>query len=216
MVKCFWLFILIQPLQLFSQEFPGLNPNKNELTSYFNPGLIKASATISPSRMLQNRANSINLSGFLEYVADKKYSFRGDVIQFIDAGYSSKSLIEPIFQNRLFFGTFRHFGKQNLKFYTGLQMGTTVTTYNQSFYTGNRTHVAPSFAVKSGVSYYVWKYFHFFADLTYVNSTLRGTSFGSHKMDELILSAGLGFQINIKKSKSRQRIEQIQSKSPKF
>ena len=180
MVKCFWLFILIQPLQLFSQEFPGLNPNKNELTSYFNPGLIKASATISPSRMLQNRANSINLSGFLEYVADKNYSFRGDVIQFIDAGYSSKSLIEPIFQNRLFF-----------------------TTYNQSFNTGNRTHVAPSFAVKSGVSYYVWKYFHFFADLTYVNSTLRGTSFGSHKMDELILSAGLGFQINVKKSKSR-------------
>jgi hypothetical protein len=45
---------------------------------------------------------------------------------------------------------------------------------------------------------------------------LRGTSFGSHKMDELILSAGLGFQINVKKSKSRQRIEQIQSKSPKF
>ena len=146
--------------------------------------------------MLQNSANSINLSGFLEYVVDKNYSFRGDVIQFIDAGYSSKSLIEPIFQNRLFFGAFRHFGKQNLKFYTGLQMGTTVTTYNQSFYTGNRNHVAPSFAVKSGVSYYVWKYFHFFADL--------------------ILSAGLGFQINVKKSKSRQRIEQIQSKSPKF
>jgi hypothetical protein len=173
MVKCFWLFILIQPLQLFSQEFPGLNPNKNELTSYFNPGLIKASATISPSRMLQNRANSINLSGFLEYVADKKYSFRGDVIQFIDAGYTSKSLIEPIFQNRLFFGAFQHFGRNNFKFYTGLQMGTTIITYNQSFFSGNRTNVAPSFAIKSGVSYYVWEYFHFFADLTYFNSTLR-------------------------------------------
>jgi hypothetical protein len=79
-------------------------------------------------------------------------------------------------------------------------MGTTITTYNQSFLTGNRTHVAPSFAMKSGVSYYVWKYFHFFADLTYVNSTLRGTSFGSHRMDELVFSAGLGFQINVKKS----------------
>jgi hypothetical protein len=166
--------------------------------------------------MLQNQANSINLSGFLEYVVDKNYSFRGDVIQFIDAGYSSKTLIEPTFQNRLFFGAFRHFGQNNLKFYTGLQIGTTITTYNQSWFTGNRTHVSPSFAVKSGVSYYVWKYFHFFADLTYVNSTLRGTSFGSHKMDELIFSAGLGFQINVKKNKSRQRIEQIQSKSPKF
>jgi hypothetical protein len=40
--------------------------------------------------------------------------------------------------------------------------------------------------------------------------------FGSQKMDELIFSAGLGFQINVIKKKSRLRIEQIQSKSPKF
>jgi hypothetical protein len=201
MVKYFWLFLFVNPIQFLSQEFQGLAPNKNELRSYFNPGLIKASATIAPGRMLQNKANSINLSGFLEYVVDKNYSFRGDIFQFIDAGYSSKTLIEPTFQNRLFFGAFRYFGKNNLKFYTGLQMGTTITTYNQSWFTGNRTHVAPSYALKSGVSYYVWKYFHFFADLTYVNSTLRGTSFGSHRMDELIFSAGLGFQVNIIKSK---------------
>jgi hypothetical protein len=201
MVKYFWLFLFINPIQFLSQEFQGLDPNKNELQSYFIPGLIKASATIAPGRMLQNKANSINLSGFLEYVVDKNYSFRGDIFQFIDAGYSSKTLIEPTFQNRLFFGAFRHFGKNNLKFYTGLQMGTTITTYNQSWFTGNRTHVAPSYALKSGVSYYVWKYFHFFADLTYVNSTLRGTSFGSHRMDELIFSAGLGFQVNVIKSK---------------
>lgn len=201
MVKYFWLFLFFNPIQFLSQEFQGLDPNKNELRSYFIPGLIKASATIAPGRMLQNKANSINLSGFLEYVVDKNYSFRGDIFQFIDAGYSSKTLIEPTFQNRLFFGAFRHFGKNNLKFYTGLQMGTTITTYNQSWFTGNRTHVAPSYALKSGFSYYVWKYFHFFADLTYVNSTLRGTSFGSHRMDELIFSAGLGFQVNIIKSK---------------
>lgn len=200
MVKYLWIILLIIPIQFFSQEFPGLNPTKIEIQSYFGSGLIKASATIAPGRMIQNHANSINLSGFLEYVVDKNYSFRGDVIQFIDAGYSSKTLIEPTLQNRLFFGAFRHFGKNNLKFYSGLQMGTTITTYNQSWLTGNRTHVAPSYALKSGVSYYVWKYFHFFADLTYVNSTLRGTSFGSHRMDELVFSAGLGFQINVKKS----------------
>ena len=139
MVKIFWVLAFIQPIFLFSQEFPGLEPNwgrrdkQNEIQHYFTPGLIKASATISPGRMLQNKANSINLAGFLEYVVDKNYSFRGDVIQFINASYSSKSIVEPIFQNRLFFGAFKHLGKQNLKFYTGLQMGTTITTYNQSF-----------------------------------------------------------------------------------
>lgn len=201
MVKYFWLFLFINPIHFLSQEFQGLDPNKNELGLYFNPGLIKASATIAPGRMLQNKANSINLSGFLECVIDKNYSFRGDIFQFIDADYSSKTLIEPAFQNRLFFGACRHFGKNNLKFNIGVQMGTTITTYNQSWFTGNRTHVAPSYALKSGVTYYVWKYFHFFADLTYINSTLRGTSFGSHRMDELIFSAGLGFQVNVLKSK---------------
>jgi hypothetical protein len=137
----------------------------------------------------------------LEYVTDANYSFRGDVYQFIDGSYSSKSLIEPIFQNRLVFGAFRHYGQNNLKFYSGLQMGTTITTYNQNNLTGNKTYVAPSFALKTGVSYYVWKYFHFFADLTYLNSTLRGTSIGSQKMDEILFSAGLGFQLGVKKEK---------------
>jgi hypothetical protein len=201
MVKFIYFILLIQPFNFVSQEFPGLNPNRIELTSYFKPNLIKASATISPGRMIQNKANSIYLSGFLEYVTDKNYSFRGDVYQFIDGSYSSKSLIEPIFQNRLVFGAFRHYGQNNLKFYSGLQMGTTITTYNQNNLTGNKTYVAPSFALKTGVSYYVWKYFHFFADLTYLNSTLRGTSIGSQKMDEILFSAGLGFQLGVKKEK---------------
>ena len=199
MVKIISILLLLQPFYFFSQEFPGLNPNKSEITPYFKPNLIKASATISPGRMLQNKANSIHLSGFLEYVIDKKYSFRGDVFQFIDATYSTKSIIEPTFQNKLFFGIFRHFGTNNLKFYSGIQMGTSVITYNQSFLTGNTTHVAPSFSLKTGASYYVWKYFHFFADFTYVNSTLRGTSIGPHKMDEFIFSAGLGFHLQVKK-----------------
>jgi hypothetical protein len=62
-------------------------------------------------------------------------------------------------------------------------------------------YVAPSFALKVGADYYVWDYFHFFANLTYVNSNIRGTQTGIHKMDELLFSAGLGFQINTIKSK---------------
>lgn len=208
MVKCcFWLFIFVSFIG-FTQELPGYEPNwgrrdrPTETPLYFTPGLLKVSATISPGRMLHNHANSIYLSGFLEYIIEDSYSLRGDVFQFIDGSFTTKSLIEPVFQNRLFFGAFKHFGKNNLKFFSGIQMGTTITTYNQSWLSGNRTYVAPSFAVKSGLSYYVWNYFHFFADLTYVNSILRGTSFGSHKMDELIFSAGLGFQVPLKKKRS--------------
>lgn len=209
MVKTILAILILIPVFGYSQEFPGLDSKSRYQTpNYFQPNLLKASATISPGRMLHNRANSIYLSGFLEYLLDRKYSLRGDVFQFIDAQYTSQSLIEPYFQNRLFFGAFKHFGRQDFKFYSGIQMGTTITTYNQSFFNGNKTRVEPSFSIKAGASYYVWKYFHFFADVTYLNSTLRGTSFGSQIMDEVIFSAGLGFQMKVKK-----KTKQINRKS---
>lgn len=208
MVKFCFLILIFVSFKSFSQEFPGYEPNwgrrdrATETSLYFTPGLLKASATISPGRMLHNHANSIYLSGFLDYIIEDSYSLRGDVFQFIDGSFTSKSLIEPVFQNRLFYGAFKHLGKNNVKFFSGIQMGTTITTYNQSWFSGNRTYVAPSYSVKSGVSYYVWDYFHFFSELTYVNSILRGTSFGSHTMDEIIFSAGLGFQVPLKKKRS--------------
>jgi hypothetical protein len=214
MVNRIILSLLVFPIIAFSQELGGLDPNKkNEEPTYFRPGLLKASATISPGRMLQNKANSIYISGFLEYVLDRKYSLRGDVFQFVDARYSDETLLEPNFMNRLYFGAFRHFGKKNLKFYSGVQAGMTFMQYYHSFSQGRKFSVEPSFALKAGTTFYVWKYFHFFADLTYVNSTTRGLIFGSQKMDELIFSAGLGFQIQTRK---KQKIHIRKISSPYF
>jgi hypothetical protein len=169
--------------------------------NYFRPRLIKASATITPGRMLQNKANSIYLNGFLEYVVDEKYSFRGEIFQFIDAKYAgNSSFTNPNYMNRIYFGGFRHFGKKNFKIATGAQMGVLMVDYDYSAFE-RQFYVAPSFALKVGADYYVWDYFHFFANLTYVNSNIRGTQTGIHKMDELLFSAGLGFQINTIKSK---------------
>jgi hypothetical protein len=208
MVKCIVFVFLMQFSVVFSQELPGLDPNKivnQNRIHYFQPGLLKASATISPGRMLQNDANTINLSGFLEYLIDKNYSLRGDVIQFIDANFGSNSLIIPEFQNRLYVGLFRHFGKGNFRWYNGIQAGTTITNYKNNFSSEYRTHVAPSFGIKTGIAYYVWDYFHFFADFSYLNATLRGTNFGSQRMDEILFSAGLGFQIQTKKQVKKYR-----------
>jgi len=208
MVKFISCIFILQLSLVFSQELPGLDPYEKlnqTKTNYFQPGLLKASATISPGRMFQNDANTINLSGFLEYVLDKNYSLRGDVIQFIDANFGANSMIIPEFQNRLFIGVFRHIGKGNFKWYNGIQAGTTITNYKNNFTLDSKTHVAPSFGLKTGAVYYVWNYFHFFADLTYLNSTLRGTNFGSQRMDELLFSAGLGFQIQTKKQVKKYR-----------
>jgi len=197
------IILLVLVLNCFTYFAQKAYPRSNEI--YFRPGLVKASATITPGRMLQNKANSIYLNGFLEYVVDNNYSFRGEIFQFVDARYSTNSTFtNPNYMNRIYFGGFRHFGKRNFKIATGVQMGVLMADYDYSSPTERQFYVAPSFAFKVGADYYVWDFFHFFANLTYVNSNIRGTQTGTHKMDELLFSAGLGFQINTVKSKLRE------------
>ena len=62
-------------------------------------------------------------------------------------------------------------------------------------------HFEPSFAIKAGVTYYVWKFFNFFAEATYYNTTIIGLDRIDGRSDELMISAGLGFNINTKKAK---------------
>jgi hypothetical protein len=205
-IVLFSLFVFFYFMS-FSQELQGYDPNKKTEPNYVSQGLLKASATISPGKMIQNGSSTINLSGFLEYFIDNKFSLRGDVYQFIDDQNSTITSINPSFQNRLFFGAFYNYGKGNIRWYNGFQMGLTTTNYLFNSITGDyKWSLAPSTSFKTGVSYYVWKYFHFFADVTYLNSTLRGASFGSQRMDEIIFSGGLGFQIQTKKQTKKFRI----------
>lgn len=176
--------ILLFGLQVLAQD------------SYIQPGLIKASATIAPSKMLNRSVDNIYLSGFLEYHLDKRLSLRGDTYWFVD-GNALKATDETLSEaSRTYFGLFYHLNKNNWDNYLGFQSGISLLRFVAI---SPKVSVTPSFALTAGTSFFVWKYFHFFANLTYVNSSARGIPGGSRKADELILSAGLGFQINSKK-----------------
>ena len=65
----------------------------------------------------------------------------------------------------------------------------------------NPLHVVPTFATNIGVTYYIWKFFNFFANVTYVHSTVRDIRNMNGRTDELMISAGLGLNINAVKVK---------------
>lgn len=169
--------------QLFGQE------------KYIRQGTIKASATIAPSLMLNRNVQNIYLNGFLAYQLDDHLSLRGESFYYVKGAASTTTDVVYNGAMSTYFGAFYHRGINNWDNYIGFQPGVSVV---QTLYKPGAS-VSPSFAVKIGTAYYVWKYFHFFADLTYTNTTVRGLSIGSLKSDELIISAGLGFQINTKK-----------------
>jgi hypothetical protein len=166
---------------------------------YVSQGLLKATATISPSFMLNRSEQNIYLNGYLEYYVDDHLSLRGETYLFIDGTNSNSDYSQFIHQAmRTYFGAFLHTEKRNWDKYLGLQPGLTLMRPNSSV--NSDLKACPSFALHVGTTYYVWKYFHFFADIAYVNSIYRGTSIGSMKTDEIIFSAGLGFQLMTKKN----------------
>jgi hypothetical protein len=164
---------------------------------YIRPGLLKASATIAPGKMLNRTVNTIYLSGFLEYHTEKNFSLRGDTYWYIDGVSQKPTDVMLANASRTYFGAFYHVNLKNWDNYIGFQPGISFLRFGAI---SPKISVCPSFALHVGTTYYVWKYFHFFADIAYVNSIYRGTSNGSMKTDEIIFSAGLGFQLMTKKN----------------
>lgn len=188
-----------------NSNFEGKRMMMPQAQSYRQPGLLEASATFSPSTMLNRKANNFYLSGFAEYHFDRRISLRSDNYLFLNS-VEANSFIENAV--RSYFGVFYHLNQSqysNLDFYIGFQPG--ITAMSKSNYNGNQTFVAvepsrtilsPSFAISTGVKYYVWKYFNFFVNVSYLNSSMGGVPDGPHKTDEIVFSAGLGFQIKTK------------------
>ena len=181
--------------------------------SYLQPGTLGASATFSPGVMLNRQATNYYLSGYAQYQLDHRLSLRSDNYFYIASGEEANYLQGGI---RSYFGAFYHFPrKKNINWdnYIGFQPGITYMAKNPYYQDGGiintlvalepEYRLAPSFAVTLGTTFYVWKYFNFFANVSYVNSKLDGMNGGGDRTDEIIVSAGLGFQIQTKRSKSR-------------
>lgn len=170
--------------------------------NYIEQGLLKGTATISPSTMLNRSVNNTYISGFLEYFIEENLSLRGETFQFVNGNSKTDGTNLFIKQcNRTYFGVFYHLNKNNWDQYIGFQPGIAIMKPLDSVQSDTKLLTCPSFAVHIGSTFYVWKYFNFFVDFAYVNSSFRGLTNGTQKTDELILSAGLGFQIQTKKSK---------------
>lgn len=164
---------------------------QNEL--YIRPGLLAASITYAPSSMLNHNQSNFYANGFAEYFLDKRFSFRGDTYIFLNSQNEDALINDGI---RSYFGLSYHVNKGNWDGNVGFQTG---ITYMNTQVTTTRAQIQPSAALRIGTTYYVWKYFHFFANLTYTKSKLLIYQRGNLKTDELIFSAGLGFQIQTRK-----------------
>lgn len=168
-----------------------------ENNAFVDKGLLKATATISPGFMLNHNYTNIYLSGELEYFLEKNISIRGDGLWYLD----SQNDIPLLKQNSLvYFGALYHFSKKKHDLFIGLQPGFSITQPNNfdSLAKSYPIQINPSISLIAGYTFYVWDYCNFFINARYHNTKHINIVNSPLKLDEIIISAGLGFQIKTK------------------
>lgn len=161
---------------------------------YIRPELISASATLSPALMLTEPDVNYYISGFGEYRFHRFFSIRGDIYGLL-GNANTKFLRNNI---RTYIGIQYGYPFGNLEPHVGIGTGLSVL---QSNYAPNNTEVSPSVSINVGVRFYVWKYFHFFGKIDYIHQRLNNLPNRSGMADEIVFSAGLGFNLNVIKEK---------------
>lgn len=156
--------------------------------------LIKANLSYAQSFMLQHSNQNVYLNGYVEYFSSPIISLRGDAFWYIDSRQNN-----PIIkQNYLIqFGAILHKQLSINDFYIGFQPGFSYTMPNsiehEQYYTPLR--LLPTLNILGGYTLYFSKYCHFNIGINYVISRYRGVKNGSMKLDELMISGGLGFHL---------------------
>lgn len=205
-IKALFLSLLIPAAFLFAQDQPDGPVTVNSLA-----GLLRTQLTITPgwslligsgnnSGAISGGRTNVYLHGTAEYYLSPRYSMRGDGFYFINKDKSKGGMRE----NHAFeVGAGFHLLKSmNFDPFIGLGMGMNMGMKGPMDITdGSRTlvdfnpgsHIDPVWGPRVGMNFYSQKIFHFFIEAHYFMGTYRPAQGPSYSLNELRVSAGLGF-----------------------
>jgi hypothetical protein len=174
-----------------------------EENNIIRPGLISGRLTLAPSYFVFNKNSLFYLHGNLEGRLDKNVSLCGDSYFYLGTSGTDMGFFR--YHHAGFFGLLFHKDVKNHDFFTGFQPGISYTQIKKDTLHPDLKKPSSSvnalFSVYAGYNLYFYDYFHFFIHARY-RYGLHATNL-SLTLNEIIFSAGLGFQINtIRKNNS--------------
>jgi hypothetical protein len=147
------LFLLVSTL-IYSQEKP----------SYFQPSLLRASATIAPTRFYTQQTTVALINGFVEYVLENRISVRGEANIMAPNGkllYTNSPEKFPRNYTSIYAGFGYHLGKRNWKFDIHAEPGVVIAETEQHPFlivpAPYQWSVSSSYMLKGGTSFYFSK-----------------------------------------------------------
>lgn len=163
-------------------------------------GLVKGTASFYKG-ITTNETNGsyVYLGGNLEYFMTDLYSIRGNGYYLIQQGKGSFESNQGSFLLNIGFN--RYFPKGRWSPFIGTFTG--ITYYRETsdqlvnmMMLYPTSAIIPNFGLIGGVQFYVFDYFHFFAEAGYLYQL---NPFHNRTNDQILISAGLGFNLPTKK-----------------
>ncbi len=186
-------------LSFFIAIFIFVQHMVNAQAEVIRPVLIKAMATISPSKMFGYNESYFYLHGNLEGYLNEKVSVAGEGYLFLGEQTKAAHGFDQL--HNLFFGFNYHFVKGDGDLHIGVQPGVAMAKLGMDSLKVPAPHfgTSPVFSTVLGYNYFVGKYFNFFLQFRYIAGE---HNYDKHKsLSEIRFSAGLGFNINALKRK---------------
>ena len=197
-IKAFLLLII--PCFAFAQQ--------KEKTYIINKTLM-LQASLSPGYMFYHKGlwNSY-FHCTLEWGFDNRVSIRADGSYFL----TTQGDYRPFhLDHSLLLGAFYHIPISTKgDFYFGLQPGAAMVqqnpyTYNDSLISNPKLKIAPIITAAVGANYFFWKYMNLFISIKYIHGNHIAQYGKAIPLDEIRLSAGLGWQIHFGKGKNKKK-----------
>jgi len=200
--------IIILNLMLMLALHNFLTAQKPDSTSSISRVLM-LQATICPGRMFYHGGmwNSY-FNSTLEWCFDNRVSIRANGFYF----FSTQGNYRPFKMNHsLMLGAFYHFPKRKLDYYFGVEPGAALVQqyaykFNGDSIANPQVKVSPLITVSTGINYFFWKYMNIFAAIKFVHGTYIPPYGNSIPLDELRISAGIGWQVQFKRKGSNIRV----------
>jgi hypothetical protein len=153
-------------------------------------GLIQATASIYPSRMLNHGISNNYVAGHANYYFTDLYSVRGEIMHYIDAQREER-YIDKHTQFQLAVG--RHFPKKRFDPYIYASLGLASVRLIEE----PKSYAQPVAGIIGGSHFQFSDYFYFFLEMQYQHMQ---DPLHSRPLDQLYFSGGLGFQVPTRKS----------------
>jgi hypothetical protein len=176
-------------------------------TQFIHKGILRATATISPGKLIDANGTTISLHGILEYYVANNISIRGDSYYFLKGSFLNRyDLLEV--NHEMLAGVSYHFKTKNhFDPYLTLEPGVSITRVSEhpdDKYYIRSTTANPLISFGAGFNYYFERWFHLFAETRYISGKYMAMDYhpGSLSLNEIKFSFGLGFNLNVFKPKT--------------